>query len=142
MQGGRHECLQRRTQFRAYFKGFVPTRGAAPDKIAASMCTSSFRRLPAALVIVVSAASVHAQTPPSRLGLCAACHGERGAATAKNLPNLAGQNVDYLRGAIEQYRSGARDVAAMRASIGMINAAELDEILRWYSAQSAPSETK
>jgi cytochrome c553 len=113
-----------------------------PDKIAASMRTALFRRLPAAFVIVVSAASAHAQTPTARLGLCAACHGERGAATAKNLPNLAGQNLDYLRSAIEQYRSGARDVAAMRASIGMINAAELDEVLRWYSAQTSPSETK
>ncbi len=63
-------------------------------------------------------------------------------ATAKNLPNLAGQNLDYLRSAVEQYRSGTRDVSAMRASVGMINVAELDEILRWYSAQTPPSETK
>jgi cytochrome c553 len=106
------------------------------------MRTRLFRRLAAALVIAVPTTSTHAQTPPARLGLCAACHGERGVAAAKNLPNLAGQNLDYLRSAIEQYRSGARDVSAMRASIGMINAAELDEILRWYSAQTAPSETK
>jgi cytochrome c553 len=138
MQSGRHERLLKS----AYFSGIVPTRAAAPDKIAASMRTLLFRRLPAAFVIVVSAVSVHAQTPPARLGLCASCHGERGLATAKNLPNLAGQNLDYLRSAIEQYRIGARDVPAMRASIGMINTAELDEILRWYSAQMAPSETK
>ncbi|HEX3896415.1 MAG TPA: c-type cytochrome [Rudaea sp.] len=106
------------------------------------MLTALFRRLPAAFVIVVPATNAQAQTPPSRLGLCAACHGERGVATAKNLPNLAGQNLDYLRSAIGQYRSGARDVSAMRASIGMINAAELDEILRWYSAQTAPSDTR
>jgi cytochrome c553 len=106
------------------------------------MRTALFRWLPAAFVIVVSAASAHAQMPPARLGLCAACHGERGVAAALNLPNLAGQNLDYLRSAIEQYRSGTRDVSAMRASIGMINPAELDEILRWYSAQTPPSETK
>lgn len=105
------------------------------------MRTSPSRRLLAALVFFVPIASLHAQTPP-RLGLCATCHGERGIATAKNLPNLAGQNLDYLRGAIEQYRSGARDVAAMRASIGMISAAELDRILQWYSAQTPPSEPK
>ena len=106
------------------------------------MLTYLFRRLAAAFVIVVSTASAHAQSLPARLGLCAACHGERGVATAKNLPNLAGQNLDYLRSAVEQYRSGARDVSAMRASIGMINATELDDILRWYSAQTAPSESK
>jgi cytochrome c553 len=102
------------------------------------MLTALFRRLPAAFAIVVSAAS--AQTPPSRLGLCAACHGERGVATVKNLPNLAGQNLDYLRSAIGQYRSGARDVSAMRAALGMVNNAEADAILQWYAAQ--PSESK
>src|ERR1700733_1146722 len=104
MQGGRHERLL----MSPYFNGIVPTRGAAPDKIAASMLTYLFRRLAAAFVIVVSTLSAHAQSLPARLGLCAACHGERGVATAKNLPNLAGQNLDYLRSAIEQYRSGAR----------------------------------
>ncbi len=105
------------------------------------MRTSSFRRLAAAFVLFAPIASPHAQTAPSRLGLCAACHGERGIATASNVPNLAGQHLDYLRGAIEQYRSGARDVAAMRASIGMISAAEIDTILQWYSAQTPPSPT-
>lgn len=87
------------------------------------------------------ALSVHAQTPPQRLGLCAACHGERGIATGKTIPNLAGQNLDYLRNALAQYQSGARDVAAMRAATGMLNATELDQMLRWYAVQqpAAPS---
>jgi hypothetical protein len=37
-------------------------------------------------------------------------------------------------------RSGARDVAAMRAAIGMLGKPELDDILQWYAAQ--PNETK
>ncbi len=53
-----------------------------------------------------------AENMPQRLGLCAACHGERGVATGKGIPNLAGQNIDYLRIALNQYRSGARDVPA------------------------------
>lgn len=81
------------------------------------------------------ALSASAQTPPQRLGLCAACHGERGIATAKTIPNLAGQNLEYLRNALIQYRSGTRDVAAMRAAAGMLNAAELDQILQWYANQ-------
>ncbi len=81
------------------------------------------------------ALSASPQTPPLRLGLCAACHGERGIATEKPIPNLAGQNLDYLRNALMQYQSGARDVAAMRAAVGMLNAAELDQVLQWYAAQ-------
>jgi cytochrome c553 len=86
----------------------------------------------------IAAFSTNAQTPapPVRLGLCAACHGERGIATAKTIPNLAAQNIDYLRNALIQYQSGARDVAAMRAATAMLNAAELEQVLQWYSAQS------
>jgi len=79
--------------------------------------------------------STNAQAPPARLGLCAACHGERGTASAKTIPNLAGQNLEYLRQAVLQYQSGARDVPAMRAASAMLNAAELDQVLQWYAVQ-------
>ena len=91
-----------------------------------------------ALVGLPAAFSTNAQAAapvPQRLGLCAACHGERGIATGQTIPNLAGQNLDYLRNALIQYQSGARDVAAMRAAAAMLNAAELDQILTWYAAQ-------
>jgi cytochrome c553 len=93
-----------------------------------------------ALAATVAAFSTNAQTatqqsPPQRLGLCAACHGERGIANGQTIPNLAGQNLDYLRNALIQYQSGARDVPAMRAAAAMLNAAELDQVLRWYAAQ-------
>ncbi len=96
--------------------------------------------LPLVLLGLGDTCAVSAQTPPQRLGLCAACHGERGTAIAKNIPNLAGQNLEYLRSALAQYQSGARDVAAMRAATGMLNAAELDRILQWYAVQ-APAKT-
>jgi len=75
----------------------------------------------------------NAAEKPARLGLCASCHGETGHATAPTIPNLARQNLEYLRNAIEQYRSGARDVPAMRAAIGMLDAVELDHVLAWYA---------
>lgn len=73
---------------------------------------------------------------PSRLGLCAACHGETGVAVVPGAPNLAGQRLDYLRAALKQYRDGHRDVPVMRAAIGPLSNAELDAVLRWYSAQT------
>lgn len=93
-------------------------------------------RYPFAILGLAVAFAASAQNPPQRLGLCAACHGERGTATAKSIPNLAGQNLEYLRSAIRQYRSGARDVAAMRAATGMLSAAELDRMLQWYAARA------
>ncbi|HZX69361.1 MAG TPA: c-type cytochrome [Rhodanobacter sp.] len=79
-----------------------------------------------------------AQTPvkPSRLGLCAACHGETGHAHMPGVPNLAGQRLDYLRDALKQYRDGRRNVPVMRAATGPLNQAELDALARWYSVQS------
>ena len=55
--------------------------------------------LPAALCLL-AALPICAQTPapPTRLGLCAACHGAGGHAGMPGVPHLAGQRLDYLRG--------------------------------------------
>ncbi len=74
---------------------------------------------------------------PSRLGLCAACHGERGIAVAPGVPNLAGQRLDYLLDAIEQYRDGRRKVPAMRAALGPLSREQVEQVARWYAAQPA-----
>ncbi|WP_460875483.1 c-type cytochrome [Rhodanobacter koreensis] len=79
---------------------------------------------------------------PSRLGLCAACHGETGHAVMPGAPNLAGQQLDYLRAALKHYRDGSRDVPLMRAAIGPVSDADLDALARWYSAQSPQSQAR
>lgn len=92
----------------------------------------------AALAAFFYCAAAAAQTPskPARLGLCAACHGENGMARQKATPHLAGQDVDYLKVALAAYRSGARDVPVMRAAVGALTPAELDELAAWYAAQA------
>ena len=77
--------------------------------------------------------AAQAAEKPARLGLCASCHGETGHASAPAIPNLAGQNLEYLRAAVRQYQSGARDVPAMRAALGMLESTELDRVLAWYA---------
>lgn len=96
------------------------------------------RILLTAALCLATAIPSHAQPPPrpSRLGLCAACHGAHGHARLAGVPNLAGQQLDYLRDALKQYRDGRRDVPVMRAAIGPISDAELDALARWYSAQT------
>ena len=89
-----------------------------------------------------SFAQAPAPAPPSRLGLCAACHGETGHAQMPGVPNLAGQRLDYLRDALKQYRDGRRNVPVMRAAVGPLNDVELDALARWYSAQSPPSPVR
>lgn len=94
--------------------------------------------LGASLLVFVQA---NAADKPQRLGLCASCHGESGHASSAEIPNLAGQNLAYLRSAIAQYKSGKRDFPAMRAALGMLNAQEIDAILRWYAEQSPQPRT-
>ena len=86
---------------------------------------------------LILSASALAADKPAKLGLCASCHGEAGRASAPEIPNLAGQNLPYLRNAVTQYKSGKRDFPAMRAALGMLNAAEVDAILTWYTQQPA-----
>ena len=90
--------------------------------------------LVASLLLSVSASAAE---KPAKLGLCAACHGENGHAGAPEIPNLAGQNLPYLRSAIALYQSVKRDFPAMRAALGMLNGAEADTILVWYALQPA-----
>jgi len=92
-------------------------------------------QLTLALAAPALLSAVHAAERPPHLGLCSACHGERGVATMPDVPHLAGQNLAYLRNAIGQYRSGQRDVAVMRVAVGSVQMAEIDEILRWYAQQ-------
>jgi cytochrome c553 len=92
----------------------------------------------AALVLACALPAFAADMPPKpvRLGLCAACHGETGMAQIPGAPNLAGQRLDYLRKALQDYRDGSRNVPLMRAAIGPVSDADLDQLARWYSAQT------
>jgi cytochrome c553 len=99
-------------------------------------------RLGALLLGVLAVAPAFAAAPakPARLGLCAACHGETGRAQIPGAPNLAGQQLDYLREALKQYRDGRRNAPLMRAAIGPVSDADLDELARWYSAQTPQAQ--
>jgi cytochrome c553 len=82
-----------------------------------------------------AAAQADAPAKPARLGLCAACHGENGVATAPGIPNLAAQNREYLVAALRQYRSGERTAQAMRAVSGSLSDTDIDALAAWYAAQ-------
>lgn len=91
------------------------------------------------LLVVAVAFSARAQQAlpgrPAQLGLCAACHGATGIAVAKGIPDLAGQDADYLAAALTQYRKGERSNSAMRAAAGALTSEDIDALAHWYSAQ-------
>jgi cytochrome c553 len=75
---------------------------------------------------------------PGTTTACAACHGPAGRSPLPQNPSLAGQYQDYLRHALDQYRTGARKGAnaiVMQAQILSLDAADLDAIAAFYAQQ-------
>lgn len=88
-------------------------------------------------LLVAASASADEPSRPSQLGLCSACHGETGRASAAGIPHLAGQDETYLAEALRQYRSGARSASAMRAVSGSLQDRDIAALARWYASQGA-----
>lgn len=65
---------------------------------------------------------------------CHACHGENGIAIAPNIPNLAGQNINYQYWELLQYHRGDRPDSPMSA---MVPEGTTDQDLRDMSAYYA-----
>jgi cytochrome c553 len=91
----------------------------------------------AAILAMLAAQPIKAATdaPPSRLGLCAACHGEDGRARIAGYPHLHGQDAAYLLEQLKAYKSGRREHAQMRAAVGSLSEAHLRELAQWYAKQ-------
>lgn len=107
-------------------------------------CVLFMRFVPfAALGLMCAKPALTAGLPskPLRLGLCASCHGETGMARGPGIPHLAGQPLDYLRKAMKDYRDGTRNVPLMRHILGPLNESDIDQLARWYSAQTHPSRS-
>ena len=72
---------------------------------------------------------------PAKLGLCAACHGENGISRVAGAPHLAGQDETYLRKALNDYRSGARNVAPMNSIANQLQPKDIAAFAKWYAEQ-------
>jgi cytochrome c553 len=75
---------------------------------------------------------------PVAAAICGACHGAAGVSPIPTNPHLAGQHLNYLEQAAEQYKSGARkgpNAIAMQAQIGAISEQDLAAVLKFYSGQ-------
>lgn len=67
---------------------------------------------------------------------CAVCHGERGESTTEQFPQLAGQNRQYLRKQIEDFRTGRREHVAMNQIARALGPAEADALAAWFEQQT------
>jgi len=82
-----------------------------------------------------------AATPPPAAQVCVACHGADGVAVLPEYPSLAGQHLDYLERALEEYRSGARKNPIMAGFASMLSADDVKTISEFYAARQPGLET-
>ena len=76
---------------------------------------------------------------------CAGCHGEAGVSGAAGIPNLIGEDPQYLVAAMKDYRSGKRKNDTMKAMVAALAEAEMNHIALFYALQKparaqAPAE--
>lgn len=74
-----------------------------------------------------------AAAAPGKAGMCSACHGPNGVSPLPAHPHLAGQNREYLISAMQQYKRGERNHAAMRAVMGPLSEQDIVALADHYS---------
>ena len=88
---------------------------------------------------MLAALPAQVATPPGKLGLCVACHGEDGRSRSPEAPHIGGQNRAYLIRALQQYRDGTRGTGPMTAVAGVLKPADIEALAAWYARQSWPA---
>jgi cytochrome c553 len=66
--------------------------------------------------------------------LCQTCHGVDGQGTIAGVPNLSGQNYDYLVIQLKAFRATRRQHAQMSIIAKMLSNADIENVAAWYSS--------
>jgi len=77
-------------------------------------------------------------TPPRFVMACAPCHGFDGVSLERNIPNLAGQNREYLYRQLMAFRSGSRIHPTMNFFSNQATPDELERLVDYYAGLLAP----
>ncbi len=87
-------------------------------------------------IVLLALAQTPASAQPTGGGImaeCIACHGEDGIAKDKDVPHLAGQNIDYLIKQMHDFQKGRRQHRDMRVMSRTLSDAEIIAIARYYA---------
>jgi cytochrome c553 len=70
---------------------------------------------------------------------CQACHGADGNGVGITMyPVLAGQHADYLRKALGDYKSGARNNPIMAGFAGALSEQDIADLAAYFASQQGP----
>ena len=90
--------------------------------------------LAAALPVTTQAADLAAGK--EKAAMCAGCHGADGRAANPAWPNLAGQNVDYLKAQLLAFKAGARKNDLMSPMAQALSDEDVENVAAWFSSLS------
>jgi cytochrome c553 len=90
----------------------------------------------------LSSATTKAGNVPPAAALCTSCHGADGVAIAPAYPSLAGQHVDYLVRAIDEYKKGGRKNPIMKQFAGNLTDTDAKVIADYFSRLSPGLKTE
>jgi cytochrome c553 len=100
-------------------------------KLAHTVIAAAF----AALAMSASAASGNAEAGHKKSTPCQACHGPQGISVSPAFPNLAGQNPDYIREALHQYKDGRRKNPIMMGQVANLSERDMEDLAAFFSSQ-------
>jgi len=106
-------------------------------------CTTVFSVLTiGCFSLITTAHAADAAEGKKRAAVCFACHGESGIARSPGIPNLAGQNRDYLEKALHAYREGQqRQDPTMTAMAKPLSDKDISNIAMYFSLLPAQGDS-
>jgi cytochrome c553 len=91
-----------------------------------------------AVLFLPEAAVAQSDSAPRLVLACAPCHGFDGIGHDRTIPNLAGQQREYLYNQLVAFRSLQRTHPTMNFFSGQMTREELQQIVEYYSALPPP----
>jgi cytochrome c553 len=93
--------------------------------------------LTAGLLAALFASAAPAQSVTELVSAqCATCHGLQGQSTSDEFPQLAGQNAQYMRKQLEDFRSGQRQHIAMNTIAQALTEPHIAQLATYFQAQT------
>ena len=86
------------------------------------------------LALPASALAADVAAGRDKAGMCTACHGRDGIATAPDAPNLAGGSEIYISAQLRAYQSGERQHPQMSVIAKGLSDEDINDLAAWYAA--------
>lgn len=81
-----------------------------------------------------SASAGDAAAGKAKFAACAGCHGANGVSANEDVnPSVAGMSADAAKAALNEYKSGARDNATMKAMSASLSDADIDNLATYIA---------